>query len=179
MSSAASRTSPSASSALAPGGGSGGIVNSSEIPVSSVRSLMARIVAARGAWYIAHVVSSRPARAALSAIVVLTLGGLTGCAHRQSERAMAAGVAAHQAGDGDRAKALYEEALDRDARIAGAANNLALLALEAGNERDAIALLARELGTHPTLPAARFNRALLFVRAGRHADAAADLEALA
>jgi|GEM_PF-2616258 len=119
-----------------------------------------------------------PHAAALLALVALGASLASGCAHRRSEQKLAAGIDAHRRGDADAAKVLYTEALDRDARVTGAANNLALIALDRGEEDDAITLLARELAAHPALPVARFNRALLLVRAGRHADAAADLAAL-
>ena len=109
----------------------------------------------------------------MAACALLLLGA--GCAHRRIDRVMAGAIAAQQGGAADMAHDGYERALELDDRVYGAANNLALLALAAGDQAKAVDLLARELAAHPALPEARLNRALLFVRAGRYVDADPEL----
>jgi len=110
----------------------------------------------------------RPARdggplAWLAILVALPL--VLGCGPRRVDVIMSEGIAAHEAGSHDEARARYQAALRLDPKVMGASNNLAALALIADELDDATERLKDELRSHPELAVAQLNQAVTALRA--------------
>ncbi len=93
-----------------------------------------------------------------------------------AEALVAEGLALQSAGQSDRAKAKYNEALGLDASDKYALYNLGVIEQSAGNPAGSIPLYRRALATDPAFNSARYNLALALRDTGDSSGAIAELE---
>lgn len=88
------------------------------------------------------------------------------------------GVAAHQAGNVDQARRLYEEVLQKEPANAVAHFNLGVVLQEAGDNEQAEEHYRRAVAANPDFVQARFNLSILLERTDRPEEAAESYRAI-